>query len=143
MKEIRTEIRIEAGAEKVWKILTDFDRFPEWNPFMRYLKGAPTEGTQIEVKLVPPGSKGVIFKPKVLRFEKKQEFRWLGHTGLPGLFDGEYIMELAENPDGSTQFVQREKFTGVLVPFLSSSLDGSTKTGFELMNQKLRQLCEG
>lgn len=142
MKEIRTEIRIEAGADKVWGILTDFDRFPEWNPFMRYLKGSPAEGAQIEVKMVPPGSKGFIFKPTVLRFEKSREFHWLGHTGLPGLFDGEHIMELSGNPDGSTQFVQREKFTGILVPLLSASLDGGTKSGFEAMNQKLKQLCE-
>ncbi len=32
-KQIHTQIEIEASAERVWKLLTDLSRFPEWNPF--------------------------------------------------------------------------------------------------------------
>jgi uncharacterized protein YndB with AHSA1/START domain len=38
MKEIRTEILINAQAYKVWKALTDFNSYPSWNPFIKYLK---------------------------------------------------------------------------------------------------------
>jgi uncharacterized membrane protein len=34
MKEIHTEIEINAPAEKVWRVLTDFAAYPEWNPFV-------------------------------------------------------------------------------------------------------------
>ena len=142
MKEIRTEVRIEAGAEKVWNTLTDFSNYPQWNPFMKYLKGKPAVGAKIEVRLVPPGSKGVIFKPTVLRYEKNKELRWLGHTGIPGLFDGEHIMELISEQGNVTRFVQREKFYGVLVPFLINALNHGTKSGFVAMNEKLKQICE-
>src|SRR5208337_3854746 len=40
MKEIHTEIEINAPAEKVWKVLTDFAAYPEWNPFVRCGAGA-------------------------------------------------------------------------------------------------------
>ncbi len=33
MKEIHTEIEINAPAGKVWRVLTDFPSYPEWNPF--------------------------------------------------------------------------------------------------------------
>jgi uncharacterized protein YndB with AHSA1/START domain len=35
MKELHTEIEIDASAERVWDILTDFASYPQWNPFIR------------------------------------------------------------------------------------------------------------
>ena len=32
MKSISTEVIIDANIEKVWKILSDFPAYPEWNP---------------------------------------------------------------------------------------------------------------
>ena len=33
-KEIRGEIEIMASPQKVWKALTDFEAFTDWNPFI-------------------------------------------------------------------------------------------------------------
>lgn len=35
MKELFTEIEIKATPESVWQLLTDFEKYPEWNPFIR------------------------------------------------------------------------------------------------------------
>ena len=141
MKEIRTEIIINANVDKVWAILTDFDSYPNWNPFMKYFKGIPKEGNKIEVKMVPPNSKGMIFKPTILKIIPNKEFRWLGHTFISGLFDGEHIFELISNNDRTTTFIQREKFYGILVPLLKNSLD-NTKAGFDEMNKKIKEISE-
>jgi uncharacterized protein YndB with AHSA1/START domain len=42
-KEIKTEILINASPDKVWAILTDFDNYPSWNPFITSLKGEVKE----------------------------------------------------------------------------------------------------
>ena len=34
MKEIKTEI-IDTKPEKVWEVLTDFENYPTWNPFIQ------------------------------------------------------------------------------------------------------------
>ena len=34
------------------------------------------------------------FKPRVLKAEPNRELRWLGHLGIPGLFDGEHIFTI-------------------------------------------------
>lgn len=36
--EISTEILINAIPDKIWAILTDFDKYPSWNPFIKYIK---------------------------------------------------------------------------------------------------------
>jgi hypothetical protein len=41
MLEIRTEIDIEASPPRVWRALTDFKTFPDWNPFVLAVEGEP------------------------------------------------------------------------------------------------------
>jgi uncharacterized protein YndB with AHSA1/START domain len=38
-KEINTEILINATPKKVWSILTNFAEYPNWNPFIKSIKG--------------------------------------------------------------------------------------------------------
>lgn len=141
-KEIETEIVIKAAPEKVWAILTDFDSYPVWNPFIKSVTGRVKAGNRITIRINPPGAKGMTFKPQVLAFESNKELRWLGRLWLPGLFDGEHKFELIDNGNGTTTFKQSEKFKGVLVPLLEKQLDNNTRSGFVEMNQKLKELAE-
>ena len=141
-KEIKTEIRINSTVEKVWGALTDFNNYPNWNPFIKSIKGPVLVGNKIVVRLEPPGATGMTFIPKVLAFEPYKEFRWIGHLVFPGLFDGEHKFELIDNANGTTTLIQSEKFSGILVPLLKKQLDDNTKRGFEAMNEKLKELVE-
>lgn len=142
-KQIRTEIVINAAPEKVWNILINFESYPDWNPFIRSIRGNVLEGAQVVARIEPPGASGMTFKPKLLAIRPNSEFRWLGHLFVPGLFDGEHIFELYENTDGSTTFVHREIFSGVLVPLFKKMLDVNTFQGFQLMNAALKARAEG
>ena len=66
----------------------------------------------------------------------------MGHLLFPGLFDGEHKFELVDNHDGTTTFIQSEIFKGILVPLFNKMLDTNTVNGFNLMNQKLKELSE-
>ena len=142
MKELRSEIEIAAPAGRVWEILTNFARFPQWNPFIRQVRGNILEGRRLEVTMQPSGARGMIFKPVILKAETNRELRWKGHLLVPGLFDGEHIFTI--EPDGSdrVRFVQREIFTGLLVPLLARGLDTDIRRGFEEMNQALKVRAE-
>ena len=141
-KEIKTEILINATSDKVWTVFTNFDNYLKWNPFIKSIIGQVLVGNVIIVQLEPPGAKGMTFKPKVLTFEPNKELRWLGHLLFPGLFDGEHKFELIDNGDGTTTFRQSERFKGILVPLFKKMLDENTMNGFNLMNQKLKELAE-
>ncbi len=141
-KEIKTQIVINASTEKVWQVLTNTQQFPKWNPFIKSINGDLVVGKKITVRLEPPKAKGMTFKPTILAFEKNKEFRWLGHLLFPGLFDGEHKFELIDNKNGTTTFIQSEKFKGILVPLFAKMLDNSTTDGFTQMNKKLKELAE-
>lgn len=141
-KEIRTSIVINASAEQVWTVLTNFEKYPEWNPFLKSITGKVKVGNNIVARIEPPEAKGMTFKPRVLAFEPNKEFRWIGHLLFPGLFDGEHIFELTGNTDGTTTFVQREKFRGILVPLFKKMLDINTLNGFNEMNKALKERVE-
>jgi len=141
-KEIKTEITINAKPEKIWAILTDFGNYPTWNPFIKSLSGRVAVGNKINVRLEPPGATGMSFEPEILAFEPKKELRWIGHLFFRGLFDGEHKFELIDKGNGTTSFKQSEKFKGILIPLLKKMLDTKTVAGFNLMNQKLKELAE-
>lgn len=69
------------------------------------------------------------FKPLVTRVLPPRELRWLGRLLLPGLFDGEHIFEIEAVKKDGVRFVQRECFSGILVPLLWRSLDKNTWQG--------------
>jgi len=142
MKELRTEIEIQASAGRVWQILTDFANFPNWNPFIRLAKGEPRIGAQLEVFMKPSGAKGMTFRPLVLKAEPNRELRWLGHLLVPGLFDGEHIFTIEPLGANRVRFVQREIFTGLLVPLFMRWLHTETLRGFEEMNHALKIRAE-
>ena len=141
-KEIKTEILINATPEKIWSILTDFDKYPNWNPFIKSITGNVAIGNKITARIEPPDANGMTFKPTILAFEKNKEFRWIGHLLFPGLFDGEHKFELIDNGNGTTTFKQSEIFGGILVPLFKKTLDENTTNGFNLMNKKLKELAE-
>ncbi|MEN6554458.1 MAG: SRPBCC domain-containing protein [Methanobacterium sp.] len=141
MKEIYTEIKINASASVVWSILTDFDDFSRWNPFIRKISGKLQEGAQIEVFIIPPNSNGMKFRPKILTYDPERELRWLGNFWIPKLFDGEHSLIINEISENKVLFIQKERFSGLFVPFFSGTLK-DTESGFEMMNHALKEEVE-
>src|SRR5215208_4064074 len=142
MKELRSEIEIEASAERVWQLLTDFADFPHWNPFIRRASGNPKLGQRLEVNIQPSGANGMTFRPTVLKAEPNRELRWIGHLLIPGLFDGEHIFTIEPLGANRVRFIQREIFRGLLVPLFAKGLDTDTQRGFGEMNQALKVQAE-
>ena len=143
MKELRSEIIINAPAERIWETLADLESFNEWNPFMRRASGDVQVGEKLTVYLKPPGGMGMSFKPRVVKVEANREFRWLGHLGLPGIFDGEHIFVIEPDGDSRCRFVQREEFKGALASLMLLMIGKSTRRGFDDMNQALKARVEG
>ncbi len=137
--ELRAEIEIDADPDTVWGVLTDFGSYPDWNPFIRSIEGAPTAGSTLKVRLQPSEGRGITLGPVVTVDEPRRAFGWLGRLGgVPHLFDGAHRFDL-EPIDGGrrTRFVQSERFRGILVPLVRRSVLPPTLRGFEAMNRAI------
>lgn len=141
MKEIKSEIIINANISKVWNVLMDFEKYPDWNPFIKSISGTKKVDHKLNVLIKPPDGKGMIFKPKILRLLPNKEFRWKGKLGVNGIFDGEHYFGLEPQSETQTKFIHGEKFSGILIPLMSKALE-KTKEGFQLMNKSLKKECE-
>lgn len=142
MKTLHTNIEIGASAEVIWNILTDFARYPQWNPFIKSIEGQMQQGAKLRVVIQPPGGKAMTFTPTLLVVHPQREFRWLGRLFIPGLFDGEHSFQIESTGTTTCRFVHEEKFSGLLVPLLWKSLNTTTRQGFQAMNEALKKKAE-
>jgi hypothetical protein len=142
MREITTEIDIRARASHVWEILMEFGAYPSWNPFVRKIAGDARVGSRLDVTMEPPGGKSMRFTPRVRAVRPNREFRWKGRLYVPGLFDGEHQFIIEPTTKSTVHFIQHERFSGILVPFLWKMLDTKTRKGFVAMNKALKSRAE-
>jgi len=141
--ELHTHTDIAAPATVIWRILTELDAYPRWNPFIKSIAGDIAVGERLEVVLQPPGGKPMTFKPTIVHVDPGRGFTWLGRLfGIPRLFDGEHSLRIESVDPDVVRFVHGERFGGVLVPFLRKMLDGPTREGFEAMNRALKTRAE-
>jgi len=146
MRVIETHIDISASPERVWDVLTRFDDYPNWNPFIVSIAGIPLEGKKLRVRIKPPGRSAMTFKPTVLTAAPQQQLTWLGHLLLPGLFDGEHRFRIERRGEGrgnACRFHQSERFSGMLVPVFGGGSFDAVRRGFEAMNAALKERAEG
>jgi hypothetical protein len=141
MRVLETQIHIDATPEQVWAVLTDFPAYAGWNPFITAIAGAPEPGARLVVRIAPPAGRAMTFKPRVTTSETNRHFAWLGHLGLPRIFDGAHEFRIEPGEGGGITFTQRETFRGILVPLCGRVLDGAHR-GFELMNAALKERAE-
>jgi len=138
---LRTEAHIEASPDAVWKILTDLERYPEWNPFVVSSRGTVAVGRTLTNRLRPTAGRTRTFTPTVTVVDPPRTFEWLGHLGVRGIFDGRHRFELTATPTG-TRLTQLEQFSGLLVRFMRRSLDRDTASSFDAMNNALKARAE-
>jgi hypothetical protein len=141
MKKIARTVEIDAPDDRVWDVLVDFAAYPEWNPFVTSVAGAPIVGSRLKIRLRPAGRRGMTFRPRVLAATPRRELRWLGRALIPGLFDGEHSFVIEPTGPSSCRLVQGETFRGLLVGLFGSGL-AATAEGFNQMNQALKDRAE-
>lgn len=139
---IHTHIEITADARRVWDVLTDFAAYPGWNPFLIEVRGEAQPGMRLAVRTRFRSGRLMNFRPLILRADPRRELRWWGRSRVPGLFEGEHVLNIAPLEPDRVRFSQREMFRGLLVPILRLTHLDATRNGFETMNAALKARVE-
>jgi hypothetical protein len=140
--EIRTEIEIAASPREVWHVLADFPRYPEWNPFIVGIRGKLELGARLSVvESEPESHRERALEVRVKCCEANRELRWLAHTLMKGLLDGEHFLVLEAAGAGKTRVIHGENTTGILLRFALGRVTLKTR-GLVYMNQALKRRVE-
>ncbi|MCI4668147.1 MAG: SRPBCC domain-containing protein [Bacteroidia bacterium] len=139
-KEIVTEITIHAPASKVWEILTDFESYEDWNPFIVKSEGSLVLGESItnHMKL---NDKINTFSPTITLVEEGKQFEWHGSSPL-GMFNGNHYFILEALADGNCKLIHGERFSGWLRWLLMRQIGQETFSSFKSMNEALKARAE-
>lgn len=142
MKNIETEIVINASIKKVWEILMDFREYPLWNPFILNIEESLKKDEGLSILIKSGENKSMEFQPTILKRKLEEEFRWLGHLYVKGLFDGEHYFLLESEGKQKTKFIHGESFSGIMSSFILKMIKEDTIKGFQSMNNALKERAE-
>ncbi|MEK6481969.1 SRPBCC domain-containing protein [Catalinimonas sp. 4WD22] len=140
MKELKTEIILNAPKEQIWKVLTDFPNYGSWNPFIVSIEGKPVLHSRLKNTLMSKG-KPMVFKPVITRLEENKVFEWLG-SGFLGTFKGRHYFILEKLGDGKTKLIHGEQFSGLLSGPILKMIGDDTLLNFQSMNKALKERVE-
>ena len=141
--EFHADVEIDAPVGSVWEVLADFAAYPEWNPFVR-IAGKPDVGSHIKVAYRTAGPVGRFtnMRATVVGSEAHRHLRWSGFMWVPSWFEVDHSFRIQTIGTNRSYFIQREAFTGSLVPFVIPFLEPSLRRGLKEMSQALKERVE-
>ncbi|KAF9980033.1 hypothetical protein BGZ75_008948 [Mortierella antarctica] len=143
MKETKASIAIQAAPQEVWQVLTDLDRYHEWNPMMVHAKGTIAVGESLDLRMRLPARifcgapVSCSWSPKIAKVEPNSCLEW---SGMKGFIDRTHYFQLSSTHGGTaTEFTQGERYSGWGMGLFSSfgSLEDARR-GFIIMNNALQ-----
>ena len=142
MRDIIVDTAIAAPADRVWRILTELSRYPEWNPFIRRARGSLSVGGTVHVRVKAALGIPLRFRARILVCEPGRELRWRGQVGGAWLAMGEHSFRIDPIDEGHVRFVQHERMAGLLPRLLAGLFAREVRRGFAAMNRELAARAE-
>ncbi len=142
MRELRTEIDIAAPLENVWKVLTDFEGWKDWNAVF-HVGGQAGIGSRLNVTVYEERSKeGKSYPAVVTQLEAPRLLRWRARMMAGFIFTNDKIFELKKTEQGA-KLIHREGFSGLMVPLMWKKMEECALPMLESLNQALKKKVEG
>lgn len=136
---IHTTIDIDASAAAIWRVLTDFDRFDEWNPMLRRVQVSLEPGAAVSFEVHRVDARPLGLRAKIVLLNESDALAWRG--GPQGILSGEHFFRIEPLGDGRCRFHHGEQFKGLLIPLLKSALKKAPAL-YRSMNEALKKRVE-
>ncbi len=115
-RELFADVTIDATPQQVWHVLVDLPAWKRWNPVLPGVEGRLETGAMLRLTVDQDGRRRCV-QAECMRVLPARELSWLRRWHVPGLLDSEERLVLEEDEEG-TRLVVRQRFSGILLPFL-------------------------
>jgi uncharacterized protein YndB with AHSA1/START domain len=131
------EVEIIATEALVWEVLTDFQRWPQWNPDVKSISfsGPVEQGTEFRWKVA-----GGSITSKLTRVAAPRLLAWTGRVTPLGI-DAVHVWTL-DPRNGHTWARTQESWSGLAVRLLQPLAAGMLKKSLETGLRRLKVECE-
>lgn len=117
-KSVYIEAIIPSTPENVWQVLTDIDRYKEWNPAITLVQGSLKVGNKVTYYFQETESKGANITSEVIEITPYTHLNHKGGVWGVITFDQHYYLEPHKL---GTKFIIHEEYTGIYVNFWDES----------------------
>ncbi len=145
MKDIKAEIDINVPVDVIWEILTDVQKYPEWNPFTPIVETNFKLNSIVYLEVaMNKRQPRLLVQDKLFVFDpEKKEICWgANRKGGPRILTSNRWQILEEISANKTRYVTSENPKGILGPLVRMMYQRDIKRGFEDVCKALKTRAE-
>jgi hypothetical protein len=138
---VRAEVEIDAPIERVWEILTDLDRYGDWNPFTPKVETTLRIGAPVHLYVRLVGQR-LMHRVEYVTRNEPHTLGWEMKMGARFLLYAERVQVLTAIEDRRTHYMTEDRFTGALRPVVLGLFGRAMERGFRDCAHGLKQAAE-
>src|SRR5262245_11537614 len=142
MPVYETTFEINATPQRVWQVLADLERYPEWNPQIPWASGSLKEGTRLDLRLALPGRPALNLVATIEQARRDALLTWRGHVVAPWFFEGFRKFAIQPTDTGRVLVTHVEDIHGLLAPLFAIVMGGPVARSQHALNHALRTRAE-
>ncbi len=140
--DVQASALISAPANRVWSILTDLDRYSQWNPFTPTVESDLQPGSAAVLHVRMPGRPPMVRTEWVNSMIPGQRLCWGMVMGHRWLLVANREQRVEPISDGSCRYVTVDRFSGLLTPLMLLLFRRPMQRGFQAAADGLKHAAE-
>ena len=140
-RAVEHRIGVQAPAEVVWEVVSDFESWAHWNPLYRRAEGVMKVGSTLVLEQHLPGQPPTVIQPIVQDWVPYEQLHWRS-SRLGGFVTAIRYLEIETMGPANATFSNGELFMGMLLRFVSRDERRLLKAAFTQMGEAVRDRAE-
>lgn len=140
-RAVEHRLGVQAPAEIVWEVVSEFETWHQWNPLYRKAEGQLKIGTALTLEQHLPGEPARVIQPIVQDWVPYEQLHWRS-SRMGGFVKTVRYLEIENMGETNATFSNGELLMGMLLRFVSRDERRRMKAAFTEMGEAVRDRAE-